>query len=193
MTTYNFWASLNNTIFGPHLLISYEQRSFHSLMSTLQDKICNFDFRASVTQNLGLLNAIYVLQAIKKHENAHIAYQKQLLGEGVVKQGQIDEIHHNISKILSTEYEQVFLLQCISLNRVHDSIAVQLAFFKKNSSTSIFLICNGVFAMEYQSSYFSRFFSTKTTPLCGVIRFEVILWQFYTIALKMHSCAYLSI
>ena len=58
MTTYSFWASLNNTIFGPHLLISYEQRSFHSLVSTLQDKICDFDFRASVTQNLGLLNEI---------------------------------------------------------------------------------------------------------------------------------------
>ena len=47
------------------------------------------------------------LQAIKKHENAHVTYQKQLLDEGVVKKEQIDEIHDNISKILSSEYEAV--------------------------------------------------------------------------------------
>lgn len=46
-------------------------------------------------------------QAIKKHENAHATYQKQLLSEGVVKQHQIDEIHKNIAKLLSSEYEQV--------------------------------------------------------------------------------------
>ena len=47
------------------------------------------------------------LQRIHKHENAHIAYQKQLRSEGVVKKEQIDEIHDNISKILSAEFEQV--------------------------------------------------------------------------------------
>lgn len=47
------------------------------------------------------------LQAIKNHKDAHTLYQKQLLSEGVVKQSQIDEIHNNIHKILSTEYEQV--------------------------------------------------------------------------------------
>ncbi len=46
-------------------------------------------------------------QAIKKHENAHLIYQKQLLSEGVVKRQQIDDIHGNIAKILSAEYEQV--------------------------------------------------------------------------------------
>ena len=50
------------------------------------------------------------LQKIHKHENAHIAYQKQLSAEGVVKQEQIDEIHDNISKILSSEFEQVSTL-----------------------------------------------------------------------------------
>ena len=50
-----------------------------------------------------------LLQRIQKHENAHLVYQKQLQSEGVVKQEQIDEIHDNVSKILSTEFEQASL------------------------------------------------------------------------------------
>ena len=51
-------------------------------------------------------------QKIKKHENAHAVYQKQLLSEGVVKQEQIDEIHTNISKLLAEEYAQARFAHC---------------------------------------------------------------------------------
>ena len=62
------------------------------------------------------------LQRIHKHENAHIAYQKQLRSEGVVKKEQIDEIHDNISKILSAEFDQVGCLVSFPSSNSHDFI-----------------------------------------------------------------------
>ena len=63
---------------------------------------------------LSSLSQFYDLQRIHKHENAHIAYQKQLRSEGVVKKEQIDEIHDNISKILSAEFEQARPYSCFT-------------------------------------------------------------------------------
>lgn len=45
------------------------------------------------------------MQKVKKHENVHKLYQKQLLEEGVVKKDDLQRLQDNVSKIMSSEFE----------------------------------------------------------------------------------------